>query len=64
MTRYFFPLGRVRISVHAGIAYVEDVVIGVYCFVPILYQCLIHILYVLEVTVAELDDVRMAEMGD
>ena len=57
---HFGPLSS---TTQAEISQVEYCVIGPDYPVPIRYQRFVHLLHILERSVAELDDVRMVEMG-
>ena len=57
--KYLCPFCR---TTQAEIAQVENGVIFTYRIVPIRYHHLVHLLYVLERTIAKPDDVRMIEM--
>ena len=49
-------------AAQAEIAQVENCIIFTYHAVPVCYHHLVHLLYVLEWTIAKLDNVRMIEM--
>ena len=57
---HFGPLSS---TTQTEVAQVKHCVIGPDYPVPIVNQCLIHLLHILERSVAELDDVRVIEMG-
>ena len=57
--KYLCPFCR---TTQAEIAQVENGVIFTYRIVPIRYHHLVHLLYVLERTIAKPNDVRMIEM--
>jgi hypothetical protein len=57
--QYLCPFGS---TTQAKITQVEYRIIGSYDAVPVRYQGLIHLLYILERTIAEAYDIRMVEM--